>query len=378
VTLGEYLEARRTLDDAGGLAYLVGIAKDTPSAANVQAYAEIVHQRAQLRAARRIFVTGAERLDAEGLPALSDIQAQLERATTTPGGDVKFDALLRSALDQAKEAMAQRRSGTALGVPSSLPAIDRRLTAAGPKLIVVAGRPSLGKTALAWQWLLYAAHHGHVVGFVSLEMGPEELGMRALGHVYKLNHSALLYGDETALAELTEHVDRRNIRDLPIYAEFGATTLPEIIGRITEWKRRYHIRIAAIDYLQLISTRGENRNHEIGAITRALKQTAKRLDLPIILLSQFNRANVRLNRHPSLVDLRDSGEIENDADCVLALHGDIEQALGPMREIEIGILKNRGGRTGWLQERFHFNGATQTFQELTDYGARYRRTKDGE
>lgn len=364
VTLSEWLESRGQLEQAGGLAYIAGIAKDTPSAHNAAAYAGIVRDYSRIRRTRKQLTAALESVN--NGEKVADIVAKLQvELESQNGGDYRtFRDVLQSGMSAIEEAQQRRVAGGIIGIPTGLAELDQRLGGLwGPKLIVLAARPSLGKTALANQIALNAAGKGFAVGKIELEMSAPEIALRSMALSYGINGTALANGDDAALAALHDGTLQHNIRDYPLYLDESTFHPAGIISRLAEWHRKHGIQLAIIDHLQLVETARTNRNQELGAVTRALKLAAKRLAIPIILLCQLNRDMERHQRKPILSDLRDSGEIEQDADVAMFLHGDLTQDDGGAREIEIGLLKNRGGRVGWLPQPLLFDGRTQTFSE---------------
>ncbi|HEX5464415.1 MAG TPA: DnaB-like helicase C-terminal domain-containing protein [Burkholderiales bacterium] len=372
VTLSDWLEARGELKQAGGLAYLATLARDTPTAENAKAYAEIVRERSNKRTALRLL---AEAID--GLHGLSEtpeviagLQGKLEALSTTHG-DLDFRAVLGRGLAAMEEAINRREQGNE-GPQFGLPALDYAVGGLhGPRLVILAGRPSTGKTALAHQVSMLAARRGLPVGKIELEMSAEEIAHRSMAWAYQVNVTDIAHGAESARASILNGATQHNIRDYPIWVDERAYTLAEICSRITEWHRKHAVQLVVVDHLQLVSSRRDNRAQELGEVTRGLKLLAKRLNTPVLLLSQLNRASLKDNRKPQLQDLRDSGEIEQDADIVIALHGELDADHEGNRAVEIGLLKNRGGRVGWLDHQsFLFRGRIQRFEELAD-GTRF-------
>ena len=229
---------------------------------------------------------------------------------------------------------------------------------------IAAGRPGVGKSALKLQIAIGAALQGRGVGIVSLEMGDAEIGFRALANAVRVNGTALSRGDPEESDRLKRHVggeELRRLRDAPLWFDFNAATLPEVVSRITAWCRTRKIVLAIVDHIGLIDASGyTTRNDQLGAISRALKRLAMRLSIPILALSQLNRAVERDGRRPTLADLRDSGNLEQDADVVLMLHARDEAGV----EVDVGILKNRSGPKGWLRNSLRFSGREQRFIEV--------------
>jgi len=368
LTIREHLELAHKLNDAGGPAYIAAIAKDTPSASNIRAYAGIVAACAKRRQVRDLFTAAAKRAEsAEDVSELiGDISACAEGiASKGASADQSFAEAWRIAIEAMDEAANAR--GGIVGVPTGIPAIDRRTGGLlQRRLIILAARPSIGKTALAQQIALHAASKGYPGGIISLEMSAEELMTRSMANMYGLNVSALTFGNDAELTKLSAAAGRRSISTLPIWMDTDTYSLGGIVARLSEWRRKHCIQLAIIDHIGLIDG-GDNlsRNDHLGKITRTLKITAKRLGIPIIAVCQLNRAVERDKRRPVLADLRDSGSIEQDADVAVFLHTDPnEERVDSSVRLEIGLLKNRIGMTGWLPEHLTFDGRTQRIREV--------------
>ena len=371
VTVSEHLRQRELLDDAGGVAYLGTLCADTPSASNARAYAAIVRERALQRglvaAGQDIAEMGYAPGEREPDTLLDEAQARIGRIVRTRQARAHSFAEIIDLADRAiSEATRRREAGIDGGVPTGIPCLDTWSGGWQPNnLVIIAGRPGLGKTAFLNQIALHAARRGHAGLILSLEMGPETLGIRAMASAAAVNVSALIRGyRETHEAAALKAVE---LAGLPLHVDTDTYSLSGICTQIGEYRRSHGIQWAAIDHIGLIETRGFNtRNEQIGAITRSLKKMAKRLQIPIIALSQLSRGVEKDRRRPTLADLRDSGNIEQDADACLFLHSEAEdqQATVP---VELGLLKNRGGRKGWLSKRVLFNGATQTFHEVAEH-----------
>ena len=370
VTVSEHLRQRELLDEAGGLAYIATLSVDTAGSSNAAAYAAIVHERALLRgliaAGQDIaglgYSPGALAPDA----LLDEAQSRLTRIARTRQVRARSFAEIIEVADQAISlAQHKREAGIDGGVPSGIACLDARTGGWQPdNLIVIAGRPGLGKTALLNQIAVHAARRGHPGLILSLEMGPETLGIRAMASAAGVNVSALMRGyrepHEAAAQAAVE------LSGLPLHVDTDTYSLGGICAQIGQYKRTHDIQWAAVDHIGLIEVEGYNtRNEQIGAITRTLKKLAKRLQIPVIALSQLNRGVEKDRRRPTLADLRDSGNIEQDADACLFLHSEAEDNQATLT-MELGLLKNRGGRKGWIGRRISFNGATQTFQELVE------------
>jgi len=372
VTVAEHLRQRGELEEAGGLAGLGALAVDTPSAANVRAYAAIVRERAALRgliaAGQDIAGLGWQPEGRAAELLLEAAQGRLAQVGRTRQQRARSFAEVIDLADQAIGAARRRReAGEDLGIPSGIPCLDRRTGGwHADSLVVIAARPSLGKTALLNQMAVHAARRGHAGLIFSLEMGPETLGIRAMATAAGVNLTALAGGlrgpHEAAARKAVE------LAALPLFVDTETYSLGGICAQAGEYRRVHGIRWAAVDHIGLVEHEGfHSRNEQVGAVTRTLKKLAKRLGIPVLALSQLNRGVERERRRPTLADLRDSGNIEQDADVCLFLHSDSEDNRAAI-PVELGLLKNRGGRRGWLQEAVQFDGATQTFAEAAARG----------
>lgn len=359
ISIGEWLEQAGLLEDAGGLAYVGTLAKDSPGSANIEHYAEIVADRSRRRATLRALQKAQESVmgGEEAEVALANVIAAIEKKSR--GGYSDF-ADLDAKLDQHIATLAD---GGDDALPLGIPALDHMLSINGPQLVIVAGRPSLGKTALTFQWLAHAAkRYGVCGGIVSLETDGVRVAARMNAHLYQVSVSGLLRGWPNTV-DVYRKKKTEMAYKLPLQVEEDIYNLSGILARINEWHRKHRIQWVVIDHLQLVDHHGNNRNDALGEVTRALKLNAKRLGIPHILVSQLSRDSEKNGRKPMLSDLRDSGNIEQDADIVIALNGRIDTNESGLRDVDIGILKNKDGETGWMEGMFQFDGATQTFRE---------------
>jgi replicative DNA helicase len=353
-------------DNAGlNLADLLEIANNTPGSANVESYAKTVKRESNNRRRLSLLRQAISALEGGDSSLAENLPVELDRLSTSDNPSICAGDAIKLALDQIEAAQKRKRDGV-VGLPTGIPWLNTRTGGFhGPKLIILAARPSLGKTALAMQMMQAAAKAGHPVGMMSLEMSAAELGTRILAHQYRVTGTALSAGstEEIAKLERSIHADddkRMMVNNLPIFVDEDTYTLGGIKARAVEWHLKHKIEMLVVDHLQLVELpSGFSRNDGLGQITRELKIMAKRLQIPILVLCQFSRYLERENRKPKLSDLRDSGNIEQDADIVLALHGDLE---GKSRDLEIGLLKNRSGVVTWGGEMI-FDGPTQTFRE---------------
>jgi replicative DNA helicase len=366
VTLSEWLDRNGELERIGGLAYLGELAKNTPSAANIVAYAKIVSERGVMR---ELIRTGTEiansGFNTDGLdaPTLLDQAEKLvytiadERQRTTEGFRAIKDVLVN--VTERIDLLFQRDSAIT-GVPTGFSDLDERTSGLQPgDLVIVAGRPSMGKTSFAMNIVEHAALGAQEsVGVFSMEMPSEQLTMRLLSSLGRIDQHKVRTGklDDDDWPRLTSAIAMLN--DAKIYLDDTPSLSPtELRARCRRLKREHGLGLVVIDYLQLMQVTGsrENRTNEISEISRSLKALAKELSVPVIALSQLNRSlEQRPNKRPMMSDLRESGAIEQDADVILFIYRDeVYDADSPDKGVaEIIIGKQRNGPIGMIKLTF--------------------------
>lgn len=365
VTVAEALDSCKELDGIGGLAYLSALAQSTPSSANIRRYAEIVRERAVMR---RLAEVGAAIAESAYSPAGRSAQELLDEAEArvfdiaeagarSSQGFQELPPLLTDVIERIDQLYNQENPTDVTGVASGFADLDRQTSGLQPgDLIIVAGRPSMGKTALALNMAEHVALELHLpVGVFSMEMSGAQLAMRLIGSVGRLDQHKLRTGRlaDKDWRQLTEAVRRLN--EAPIYIdETAALNALELRARARRLARQCGgpgLGLIVIDYLQLMSasSAGENRATEISEISRSLKALAKELHVPVMALSQLNRSlEQRPNKRPVMSDLRESGAIEQDADLILFIYRD--EVYNPDTQdkglAEIIIGKQRNGPIG--------------------------------
>jgi len=369
ITVYEALQTSGKAADAGGLVYLNSLAQNTPSAANIRRYAEIVRERAVLR---RLISVGEEvassALNPQGREAkqiLDEAETKVfqiaEQGARDRGGFQKLEPLLTKVVERIQELFDRGATSDVTGVPSGFSDLDSK-TAGFQEgdLIIIAGRPSMGKTALALNIGQHVAiDMGMPVAVFSMEMGAEQLAMRLLGSVGRIDAQRLRTGRLTDddWPKLSEAIERMHAAPLHI-DETPALSSLDLRARARRLAREYgKLGLIVVDYLQLMSANssGENRATEISEISRSLKGLAKELKVPVIALSQLNRTvEQRQDKRPVMSDLRESGAIEQDADVILFIYRDeVYNPESPDKGIaEIIIGKQRNGPIGRIQLRF--------------------------
>jgi replicative DNA helicase len=366
VTLSGHLESQGVLDQVGGLAYLGTLARDTPTAANIRAYADIVRERSILRqliSAGNSIVGSA--LEPEGREAREIVdnaeRAVFEIAERGSRGKVGFrlvKAILPDVVNRIDE--MYHSEGKLTGISTGFKQLDEMTSGlqAGD-LIIIAGRPSMGKTTLAVNMAENAALGAKKSAAIfSMEMSAESLTLRMLSSLGRINQSHLRSGrleEEdwpridsamTQLGSASIHVD-----------ETPALTPTEIRARARRLKRERGLDLIVVDYLQLMQVTGtkENRATEISEISRSLKALARELKVPVIALSQLNRGvEQRVEKKPVMSDLRESGALEQDADVILLIYREEVYEPNTTRKgiADIIIAKQRNGPTGEVQLTF--------------------------
>ncbi|HJV88332.1 MAG TPA: replicative DNA helicase [Noviherbaspirillum sp.] len=380
ITVYEAMTTSGKAEEVGGLAYLNALAQNTPSAANIRRYAEIVRDRGVLRK----LITVSDEISTQALnpqgkevkqlldEAESKIFAIAEEGARGAQGWLAIQPLLTQVVERIDELYNRDNQNDITGVPTGFLDLDRMTSGLQPgDLIIVAGRPSMGKTAFSLNiGENVAIDSGLPVAVFSMEMGGAQLAMRMLGSVGRLDQSRLRIGklNDEDWPRLTHAIQKMNEAQLYI-DETPALNPIELRARARRLSRQCgRLGLIIIDYLQLMSgsSSGENRATEISEISRNLKGLAKELNCPVIALSQLNRSlEQRPNKRPVMSDLRESGAIEQDADVILFIYRD--QVYNPdspdKGTAEIIIGKQRNGPIGTV--RLTFLGEYTKFDNYT-------------
>jgi len=383
VTLAETLERREELDGIGGLAYLGAIARDTPSAANILAYAKIVRETAVLRC---LISVGTEVADSAYRPEGRNSAELLDEAERKVfeiadqmahgGGFQPLKVLLTQAVKRIDTLF--ERDDPITGLATGFSDFDLMTSGLQPAdLIIVAGRPSMGKTSYAMNIAEHVAIKSRrPVAVISMEMPGDSLAMRMISSLGRIDQHRVRTGrlEEDEWPRLTSAVSM--LAEASLFIDDTPALNPtELRARARRLKREQgDLALIVIDYLQLMQApgSGENRATEISAISRSLKTLAKELHVPVIALSQLNRSlEQRPNKRPIMSDLRESGAIEQDADLIVFIYRDeVYHEDSPDKGVaEIIIGKQRNGPIGSV--RLTFLGKYTKFENYTDtvYGA---------
>ena len=400
ITLKNFFEKENMLNDVGGTEYLVKITRFSGSTKQAVDYSKIIHEMYL----RRELIQISDNLSNDTLNASSqDYDAEEIIETTEKSlfdlaergsfsqSFLKFNQALDQTIQMATLAM-QNDQGI-VGVPTGLTELDQKLGGLHKSdLVILAGRPSMGKTALATNIAynvaqnIYSRQEKSSVAFFSLEMSSEQLSTRILSEQAHIKSDDIRRGKVTE-EEINRYIETsRNIYNLPLYIdETPAITISTLSNRARRIKRLFGLNLVVVDYIQLMrsnSNKNDNRVQEISEITQGLKALAKELSVPVLALSQLSRAvEQRDDKQPQLADLRESGSIEQDADVVMFVYreeyylerkqpklGSIEHAewQSKMNDVnglaDIILGKQRHGPTGTI--KVEFEGIYTKFEDL--------------
>ena len=369
-TVQARLEQKAALEPAGGLAYLAGLDVDLPDLGRFEQYVEIVKERS----VRRRLIDVCRDITRDCLDGGVDAQAALDRAEAAVmalgeeavrRGFVPFETIITETME-----MLEEHPGRALtGVPTGFVDFDKMTHGLGRgALYIVAGRPGMGKTSFALNIATHVAvREKKTVGIFSLEMGQQELALRILCAEADIDFSRLRTGHLSQQQWMKTLQKMSEISKAPMFIDDSASpTLLEVSSKARRLRAEKGLELLVVDYLQLMNAGGrfENRNLEISAITRAMKQLAKELEIPVVLLSQLSRAPERRgsDHKPQLADLRESGAIEQDADLVAFVYREeVYNRDDPSLKglADLIVSKHRNGETGEI--KLVFKGETTRF-----------------
>jgi replicative DNA helicase len=371
-TLQASLEQQDKLESVGGVAYLAGLDLDLPDLGRLDTYVEIVKERS----VRRRLIEACGEITRHCLDGGLEAQEALGRAEqailglgeeAVQKGFVKLSQIFHETLAELED----RPERGFLGLPSGFADLDAMTRGFHPgNLVVIAGRPGMGKTSLALNIAEHAAiRENRAVGLFSLEMSQEELALRILSSEVDISFGPLRSG-HLSQKQWTKVVQAvKTISQAPLFIDDSANpSMLEIASKARRLRAESGLDLIVVDYLQLMqgTARYENRNLEIAAVTRGLKQLAKELSIPVIALSQLSRQPERRSgdHRPQLADLRESGSIEQDADVVIFIYRDelYDDETTDKGIAELIIAKHRNGETGTV--KLVFLGDTTKFCNL--------------
>ncbi len=385
ITVFEALQRKGKAEEAGSLPYLNSLAQFVPSASNIRRYAEIVRERSILRqlvsASDEIATRAFNTQGLEVAKVLDEAEQKIfkigEESSRMKQGFIGMDSLVLNLMDKVHE-MSNNPSDIT-GVPTGFYDLDRMTSGlqAGD-LIVLAARPSMGKTSLAINIAEHVAlNEGMPVAVFSMEMGAAQLAVRIVGSIGRIDQGRLRTGQlkDDEWPRFAEAVDR--LKDIPLHIDESSGLTPsELRANARRLARRLgKVGLIVVDYLQLMSGssggREENRATELGEISRGLKMLAKELQCPVIALSQLSRGvESRTDKRPMMSDLRESGAIEQDADIIMFIYRDdyYNKDSKEPGVAEVIIAKQRNGPTGTVKLSFlkpltRFESLAQNFED---------------
>lgn len=371
LTVVEQLRINKQLEEIGGPYYLANLTSRVGGAGNIEFHALIIKQKYIARE----FIRFSSQLQTQAYDESIDVSDLMELAQnelfkiisgTIAKEAVKASVLINLEIEKIDKIIKENIQCT--GVPSGFTKLDRISGGwQSPDLIILAARPSQGKTAISLYFAKFPASLGIPVAFFSLEMSSAQIAKRIMSYETKIDSMKLSRGD------IGNYEFKQLERGLGVFEKLelyiddtAAISITELASKAKLYKMKYNIKIIIIDYLQLMQgEKGNNRDREIGTITSGLKTVAKMLDIPIICISQLNREVEKTgDKRPKLSDLRESGNIEQDADIVAFIHrpdsyGILEDEDGnsTVGMIDLIISKNRNGGTGdvilWTDKSFN-------------------------
>ncbi len=363
VTLQDALERKGQLEAVGGVMYLLGLQEDIPSLGLIAQHAKIIKEKAVLRElinSASSIITSCFNQEDKDLTAVLDEAEKTIFQISNKRADQNFVQLhiwLKKTFQHLSDIKSS--SGGLTGIPSGYSMLDQ-MTSGFQKgdLIILAARPSMGKTALALNIAAHVAGAGQRVGVFSLEMGAEQLTLRLLSSESNVAHHNIRNATITS-EEWIEVINvAGRLAEMKLFIDdTAALDIMTLRAKARKLKAEHGVDFIVIDYLQMLhsSKRHENRHQEVSEISRALKALAKELQVPILALSQLSRAvDSRMDKRPMLSDLRESGAIEQDADLIMFLYRDV--VYNPDTEnpagAELIVGKQRNGPTGCVQLQF--------------------------
>ncbi|MBH50093.1 MAG: replicative DNA helicase [Candidatus Marinimicrobia bacterium] len=376
ISVSDKLKKNKNLESVGGAYFLTGLVESIPTTANVESYAKIVLEKSLLRQLIKV----AQDLSNEAYDDHRKAEEILDRVeqsifaitqTGLKGGFQPLDKILHESFEQL-DSIAQKEGGV-IGVPSGLADLDDVTSGFHPSdLIIIAGRPSMGKTALALNIARNASiDHKVGVGIFSLEMANSQLAMRLLCSEAKVDSHLVRTGKLPKGKWKNLSMTVGTLADAPIYLDDSpGISILELRAKARRLKAEKNIGLIIVDYLQLMQgPPSESRQQEISNISRSLKALAKELDLPVIALSQLSRAvETRSDRKPILSDLRESGAIEQDADVVIFLYRPFvyTEEESDDGKVHIIVAKQRNGPVRTVMASFI--SRYTSFEDLSFYG----------
>jgi replicative DNA helicase len=377
--LAQYLVDRDILEEVGGIDYIAELAESVPSASNAPHYARMVREKATLR--ELIEAAGATLHEAHTSPEEAQIileEAEKRIFNIAQKREHSSAQELSELLEEVMQTLQENEGRALTGLPSGFGDLDDLTNGLQPgELIILAARPSMGKTAIALNIIEHMAMSGHPCAIFSLEMGRQQLAQRlicARGGIdsQRLRRNLLQKEDYRRIYAACDELN-----SAPLYIDdTPGLSLLQLRSKARRMKERYGMQAVVVDYLQLMhsGTRIESRQLEVAEMSRGVKAMARELEVPVICLSQLNRAAEQREGHrPRMSDLRESGSIEQDADVVMMLHreeyyhrSDPDWAIANPDKVGVGeiiIAKQRNGPTGTVH--LVWDGASTRYRDLS-------------
>lgn len=372
VTVPEWLRVSSSLEGVGGLPYLAQLAESVPAAVNIEHYAAMVKRTAAQRklisfcnkVAKKCW---EDKIGSEWEEMIAEVQKEVLEITTTT--TTTTDCTIAQAVKEASQEVQDEIAGTAIRLNTEFWELDNKLLGLrAEEFYVVGARPGMGKSAFAANLARNIAKTGKPVGFISLEMGRAQIGRRVLSDVCNVEAHLLNSGHLPPGGAHILSLGEEAVKDWPFFVDDKCNSLWDVASTCRRWARVHNVRFIVVDYLQLVEVDGKaSREQEVSTVTRKLKNLARELKIPIMGLSQLNRESPnRQDKRPIITDLRESGAIEQDADCVMFLHREDyyrkPSVLNPPTNIaEVIIAKRRNGQTGTVNLKW--SGAFTRFSD---------------
>jgi replicative DNA helicase len=379
ITICEELDRRDKLDEVGGAAYLTSLISNLPTSLNAETYAKIIEdtsiRRRLIHAAGQIAASAQNDIADDAMAVAEEQIFGISQRRNRSNYSTISDVMLKC-MDRLQQVSQNKTS--IVGVPSGFTVLDQ-LTKGFRRgaLYIIAARPGVGKTSAMLNMAYHAAKHDHKVGFFSLEMNEEELGYRMIACESGVNNTAIQTGwvDDGDWDKVIRVMGEISESGLMI-DDTGGLSVAQLRSRARQMKAKEGLDLIIVDYLQLLTAskqgkRIDNRVLELGEISRDLKNLAKELDVPVLAGAQLSRAvEQRQSKIPQLSDLRESGSIENDADCVMFIYRD--EMYNPESErkglADLIVAKHRNGPLGevtlkWIAEQTKFGNLEIVHQE---------------
>ncbi len=357
VTLQDELLKQEQLEAVGGIVYLISLQEDFPVVGFIEQHARIIKEKSTLRdliSSANNILSNCYGQDEQGIETvLDEAEKTIFQISNKRTGQsfVQIDIWLKKTFQHLSDVKSHAKGIT--GIPSGYKKFDQMTSGLqNGDLIVLAARPSMGKTALALNVASAASQAGFVVGIFSLEMGAEQLTLRLLSAEAEIAHHKIRNADLNSQEWVNLTGAAAKLSERRVFIDDAAMLdIMELRAKARKLKIEHNLQLLIIDYLQLIHTvkKHENRHQEVSEISRSLKGLAKELNVPIIALSQLSRAvDARMDKRPMLSDLRESGAIEQDADVIMFLYRDsvYNQETENPASAELIIGKQRNGPTG--------------------------------